>query len=67
METQNHRKLYYNRAYASCAEVANFLELAHDLDYLTDKQFDELMNNANHVSALLYRLAQSCSKKKIHM
>jgi four helix bundle protein len=63
MPTMNHRKLYYDRAYASAAEVDDALELAADLGYLKKEQYDELLKNVNHVSALLHALSHSCANK----
>ena len=59
MPTPDHQKLYYDRAYASCAEVDNFLEIAHDLRYLTDTQYQELLDRINRVSFLLQKLSRS--------
>jgi|SRR3989344_1426694 len=67
METQMHRKLYYNRAYASAAEVANFLHLAHDLGHLSGTDYEALLKKLHFISVMIYRLAQSCSDKRIHM
>lgn len=64
MPTVNHRKLYYDRAYATAAETDYFLELAHDLHYINDPEYDLLLNHVRHASALVYRLAASCSNKK---
>jgi len=59
MPTKPHKKLYYDRAYASAAEVDNFLELAHDLKYLTDKEYSAALEMVNKVSYLIYRLSAS--------
>ena len=64
MPTEQHRKLYYDRAYASTAEVDNFLELAHDLGYLNDMDYDELLERTNHVAFLIHRLSASCFRKE---
>lgn len=60
MSTAQHRKLYYDRAYASAAEVDNFLELAHDLRYLSDADYEELLERLNRVSFLIHKLSNSC-------
>src|SRR3989338_3703908 len=41
MPTKPHQKLYYDRAYSSGAEVDNFLELAHDLKYISDEEYEK--------------------------
>ena len=60
MPTPQHRKLYYDRAYASAAEVDNFLELAHDLQYLGDEAYKMSLEKVNHISFLLHKLSRSC-------
>ena len=60
MPTPQHRKLYYDRAYASTAEVDNFLELAHDLQYLGDDAYKVCLEKVNHIAFLLYKLSRSC-------
>lgn len=60
MPTMSHRKIYYDRAYASAAEVDYFLELAHDLHYIDDQIYRELTKGINSVSALTYKLSASC-------
>lgn len=62
MPTSEHQKLYYDRAYASCAEVDDFLEIAHDLHYITDIQYEQLLQKINCVSFLLQKLSQSRRK-----
>ncbi len=64
MNSVVHRKLYYERAYASNAEVDNFLELAHDLQYCTDQQYEELLEHVNKVGFFLQKLIQSCRREK---
>lgn len=63
MPTMNHRKLYYDRAYASAAEIDNFLELAHDLNYLSPEDYQVLLAKLNYISVLLHRLSASCMTK----
>ncbi|MDO8469141.1 MAG: four helix bundle protein [Candidatus Peribacter sp.] len=60
MESPKHRQLYYNRAYASAAEVDYFLELSHDLHYLTDEQYNALLDSVNRASFLVHKLSLSC-------
>lgn len=60
MPTMPHRKIYYDRAYASAAEVDYFLQLAHDLGYLKEEQHKNLLELLNRVSALTYKLSASC-------
>jgi four helix bundle protein len=60
MPTANHRKLYYDRAYASAAEVDYFLELSLERQYFDQGKYDELMNKLNYVSALVLGLSKSC-------
>jgi len=59
MRTKPHRKIYYERAYSSAAEVDNFLELALDLNYLHASQYKELLHQINKVSYLLQHLIDS--------
>lgn len=59
MNTSAHRKIYYERAYASAAEVDNFLELSLDLGYLTSDSYQELLSSINRVSYLLKKLIES--------
>ncbi|MBU0767236.1 four helix bundle protein [Patescibacteria group bacterium] len=63
MSTAPHRKIYYERAYASAAEVDNFLELASDLGYLNEEIYKQLLDQLNCVSFLLFKLIKSCSSK----
>ena len=64
METSAHRKSYYDRAYASAAEVDNFLQLSNDLRFLPNDQYRSLINKLNCVSFLVHRLSSSCHSKK---
>lgn len=61
MPSQAHRKLYYDRSYASAAEVDNFLELSKDLGYLAEETYQKLLSQLNRVSFLLSRLSKSQS------
>ncbi len=60
MHTSDHRRSYYNRAYASGAECDNFLELAKDLRYIDEATFKRLLDRLNRVCFLTYRLFASC-------
>lgn len=59
MTTGPHRTIYYERAYASAAEVDYFLELAKDLAYVTEEEYDSLLGQVNRVSFLAFKLAKS--------
>jgi len=59
MRTAAHRRIYYERAYASAAEVDNFLELSLDLLYLTSEQYQKLLARVNRTSYLLHQLTGS--------
>lgn len=59
MRTGAHRRIYYERAYASAAEVDNFLELSRDLGYLDEPEYKNLLNAVNRVSYLLRQLSDS--------
>lgn len=61
MKTSVHRKSFYDRAHGSAAEVDNFLELSHDLQYLNTTQYDVLLQKINHVSFLVQALSHSCT------
>lgn len=63
MDSQKHRKLYYQRAYASAAEVDNHLELAHDLEYLDDETYEDLLKQVNRACYLIRRLTTALSPK----
>ncbi len=62
MPTHPHQKSFYDRAYGSCVEVDNFLELAHDLGYLKDDQYQILLKKVNSVAFLTQKLAGSCAR-----
>ncbi len=59
MPTSAHRKLYYDRAYASAAEVDDFLELSHDLGYITNYQYEALTEHVNKTSMFIYHLSKA--------
>lgn len=59
MSTIAHRSIYYERAYASAAEVDNFLELALDLSYLSPQAYEQLLEAVNRASYFLQKLRQS--------
>ena len=59
MPTAAHRKLYYDRAYSSAAELDNFLELARDLKYLSQEHYAACMKLVNQVSFLIMKLSKS--------
>lgn len=59
MPTIAHRKLYYDRAYASVAEVDNFLELAKDLTYINEETYRLSLAQLNKVGFLTHKLAAS--------
>jgi four helix bundle protein len=61
MSTAAHRKSYYNRAHGSITEVDNHLELAHDLGYLTDALYQDLLSRVNRTAFLVQALARSCT------
>ncbi len=59
MPTVAHRKLFYDRAYASAAEVDTFAELAFDLGFLMKEQYEKLLEQINKASFLVQKLSQS--------
>ncbi len=63
MPTMQHRKLYYDRAYASAAEVDSFLDLAHDLNYMNDEIYENLVGHINRVSYLVHSLSAASTKQ----
>ncbi len=65
MPSAKHRKIYYDRAYATAAETDYFLELAHDLKYVQDEEYACLLNEVRHTSAIIHRLSVSCIKKNM--
>lgn len=65
LPTADHRRIYYDRAYASAAEVDYFLQLAHDLKYLSDTEYQHLLKQIYYVSVLVHRLSVSCTEKSM--
>ncbi len=61
MSTMAHKRLYYERAYASNAEVDNFLELVKDLEYINPSTYQDLLKHINQVGFLIHKLIQSCN------
>lgn len=59
MPTFPHRLLFYQRAYASAAEVDYFLELSKDLGYMAMEQYNKLLNHVNRVCFLTHKLSRS--------
>ena len=55
-KTHRDQNYFYTLAKSSLAEVDNFLELAHDLTYLSDKDYTRLTNHLNRAAFLIYRL-----------
>ena len=62
MSSSAHRRLYYERSYASGAEVDNFLELAFELKYINEQSFEALISAVNKVSYLIKKLKDSLSE-----
>ncbi len=60
MSTAAHRKSYYERAYASNAEVDSFIELAIDLEYIDTTTYESFLDHINRVGYLTHKLIQSC-------
>ena len=56
MSSSAHRKIYYERAYASNAEVDNFLELSFDLGYLDSSLYQSTLSAINRVGFLLKKI-----------
>lgn len=57
--TRKDQNYFYTVAKASLTEVDNFLELAHDLQFLTDLSYKELLEQLNKTGYLLQRLIAS--------
>lgn len=66
MPTMAHRKLYYDRAYASAAEVDDFLELSHDLGYINDDQYENLSEQVNKTSLFVHHLSKASTPNTSH-
>lgn len=60
MNTTAHRKLYYERSYASNTEVDSFCELAKDLEYINTTTYEKLLNHINRLGFLIHKLIASC-------
>ena len=56
MPTMSHRKLYYDRSYASAAELDSFFDLVKDLQYIEENDYRLGIEKINKVSFLLKRL-----------
>jgi len=55
--------VYYNRSLSSCTEVDNFLELVHDLAYISDEQYEDLLSHVNKVAYLITQLCKSVKQR----
>ena len=58
MPTKGHRDAYYYRARGSCTEVDNFSELTFELQYISEKDFNDLSDHCARIIYLITRLAQ---------
>ncbi|MBI3332450.1 four helix bundle protein, partial [Candidatus Peregrinibacteria bacterium] len=47
---------FYINARSSLVEVDNFAELVHDLKYINDDQYKQLLEKINKVGYLIFRL-----------
>jgi len=56
--TKRDQSHFYTLAKSSLAEVGNFLELSHDLEYLPDQDYKRLTNHLNRAAYLIYRLIE---------
>jgi four helix bundle protein len=54
---------FYWMSKGSLAEVDNFLELAHDLGYINDTDYEALVNQVNKTGFLLHKLLESGPSK----
>ena len=54
--TAKDQNLFYSIARSSLVEVDNFLELAHDLSYLNNAQYQKLVDHLNKIAYLLSQL-----------
>jgi len=61
MSTAPHRKSYYERSYASNAEVDSFAELAKDLGYIDIPTYKILLDHINRLGFLIHKLIESCT------
>jgi four helix bundle protein len=60
MSSQKHRHIFYERAYASAAEVDYFLELSKDLGYCDSITYENGRSLVNRASYLIKKLSASC-------
>lgn len=65
MPTKPHRAIYYERAYASAAEVDNFLQLAFDLGHIKTAEYSSLLSHINRLSYVLRKLILSLAKNPL--
>ena len=62
MPTRAHQLAFYHRAYGSCAEIDNFLELSIDLQYLSEDDYKKLLAQLNRTSFIVKRLVESLTR-----
>jgi four helix bundle protein len=55
-KTSKDQKHFYIMAKGSLLELDNFMELSHDLGYLNDSQYDDLLENVNKTGFILSQL-----------
>jgi four helix bundle protein len=60
----NDKIRFYHNARGSISEVQNFLYLAKDLLFLTDKEFEYLFEESKEISKLINGLIRSIEKQK---
>jgi len=54
--TMKDQNRFYLIAKSSLSEVDNFLELSHDLSYITDSEYAKLVEHLNRVASLVSKL-----------
>ena len=57
------KRQFYNVARASCGELRSQLHLLHDIEFITDKQFESLNEQANRVGRLTSGLLRSLENR----
>lgn len=66
MATRNHQHAYYVRALGSLSEVDYFLQLSYELKYLTDMEYEMLLESINKTAFLLGKLIMSCKRSNLN-
>lgn len=59
MPTKAHQISFYSRAKGSTVEVDNFIELSFDLKYVSQEEYDDIVDHCARIIHLISRLIKS--------